>query len=271
MSPSNRYAKKPAKASQRRRRQTHERLERDRRQAQRAAAALPQAIEALGLPDNLVAEIEGRLGSQQKLLGKSIGGLFPGLFGCRTSSELCRGRGGDKNRPARLLHALPKRSWLKRLRRLGLEVREPLWRPGQDKSPAPQSRWQGPWVGDDSVFHKYGEQLRVVGRGWSGQQKRVLAGIAGLLLLGVVGAGRLGGPGDVAMRRPEPVGPGAPCRETLTWARVMRDERLAALRRRGLAWPAPLGGADSGFGDAKRMQHGREAPQGTWLGEGKAS
>ena len=36
-----RYAKKQAKARQRRRRKAHTRLERDRRQAQRAAEALP--------------------------------------------------------------------------------------------------------------------------------------------------------------------------------------------------------------------------------------
>jgi hypothetical protein len=40
MSPSKRYTKKQAKARQRRRLQAHERLERDRRQAQQAAEAL---------------------------------------------------------------------------------------------------------------------------------------------------------------------------------------------------------------------------------------
>ena len=30
--------------------------------------------------------------------------------------------------PSRLLGALPKRSWIKRLRRLGVEVLVPLWR-----------------------------------------------------------------------------------------------------------------------------------------------
>ena len=60
MSPSKRYAKKHAKARQRRRLHAHERLERDRRQAQRVAEALHQAIADLGLPANLVAEIEGR-------------------------------------------------------------------------------------------------------------------------------------------------------------------------------------------------------------------
>jgi hypothetical protein len=87
MSPNKRYARKQAKTRQRRRLQAQERLERDRRQAQRAAAALHQALEDLGLPANLVVEIEGRLGSQQKLLGKIVGTMFPSLFGCRTTSE----------------------------------------------------------------------------------------------------------------------------------------------------------------------------------------
>ena len=73
--------------------------------------------------------------------------------------------------------------------RLGLEVLEPIWRHVRDMSPATQSRWQWTWVWDDSVFHKYGEQLQLVGRWWSGQQKRVLSGIDGLLLLVVVGEG----------------------------------------------------------------------------------
>jgi len=271
MSPLKRYAKKQAKARQRRRLQAHERLERDRRQAQRAAEALHQAIEALGLPENLVTEIEGRLCSQQKLLGKIIGVMFPALFGCRTPSELCRVRGWDKHWPSRLLGALPKRSWLKRLRRLGLEVLEPIWRHVQAMSPATQSRWQWTWVLDDSVFHKYGAQLGLVGRWWSGQQKRVLSGIDGLLLLVVVGDGRLIVPVDFALRRPDPVGPGAPCRDKLCWARLMLDERLAAFERRGLALPPPIVVADSWFSDSKLMEHVGRAYQGTLLVEGKQS
>jgi hypothetical protein len=104
-----------------------------------------------------VPEIEGRLRSQQQLLGKIVGVMFPPLFGCRTSSELCRVWGWDKHWPTRLLGALPKRSWLKRLRRLGLEVWVPLWRHVATKSPATQSRWQWRWVFDASVSKKYGE------------------------------------------------------------------------------------------------------------------
>ena len=271
MSPSKRYAKKQAKARQRRRLQAHERLERDRRQAQRAAEALHHALEDLGLPTHLVLEIDGRLRSQQKLLGKIVGLMFPPLFGCRTPAELCRVRGWDKHWPSRLLGALPKRSWLKRLRRLGLEVIEPFWRHVVSKSPATQSRWQWTWVFDDSVFRKYGEQLGLVGTWWSGQHKRVLMGIDGLLLVVVIGEGRLVVPVDFVIRRPDPRGPGAPCRDKLTWARMMLDERLAALARRGLSLPPPMVVADSWFGDSKLMHHVGHTYQGTLLVEGKQS
>ncbi len=271
MSPSTRYAKKHAKARQRRRLQVHERLERDRRQAQQAAEALHQALEDLGLPANLVVEIEGRLRSQQKLLGKMVGVMFPPLFGCRTPSELCRVRGWDKQWPARLLGALPKRSWLKRLRRLGLDVLEPLWRHVAHKSPATQSRWQWTWVWDDSVFKKYGKHLGLVGSWWSGQHKRVVSGIDGLLLLVVIGDGRLVIPVDFAIRRPDPVGPGAPCRDKLHWARVMLDACVAAFGRRGVALPAPMVVADSWFSDSKLMQYVSTQHQGTLLVEGKQS
>ena len=180
MIPSNRDAKKHAKARKRRYLKAQERLERDRRQAQQATEALEQALHDLGLPENLVAEIEGRLRSQQKLLGKIVGVMCPPLFGCRTNSELCRVRGWDKNLPSRLLGALPKRSWLKRLRRLGVEVLEPLWRHAASKSEATRSRWQWTWSADDSVFKKYGEQLGLVGTWWSGQEHRVLSGIDGV-------------------------------------------------------------------------------------------
>jgi hypothetical protein len=103
MSPRTRDVKQHIKARQRRRRTAQERLARDRRQAQQAAEALQQALDALGLPEDLVAEIEGRVRSQHKLLGKIVGMMCPPLFGCRTNAELCRVRGWDKNLPARLL------------------------------------------------------------------------------------------------------------------------------------------------------------------------
>jgi len=206
MSPRTRDAHKHAKARRRRYRTAHERLKRDRRQAQHAAEALHQALKDLGLPEDLVTEIEGRLRSQHKLLGKIVGVMCPPLFGCRTASELCRVRGWDKNLPSRLYGALPKRSWLKRLRRLGLEVLVPLWRHAASNSEATRSRWQWTWVGDDSVFKKYGDQLGLVGTWWSGQEHRVLSGIDGVLLVVVIGEGKLVVPVDFAIRRPDLTG-----------------------------------------------------------------
>jgi hypothetical protein len=108
MSRPRQYHKRQIKAIQRRRRTTAERLQRDRRQAQQAAEAIHQAMKDLGLPGNLVAEIEGRLRSQQQLLGKICGVMCPPLFGCRTNTELCRVRGWDKNLPSRQCgHAEP--------------------------------------------------------------------------------------------------------------------------------------------------------------------
>src|SRR6266446_3468041 len=170
MSRTRQDVKKQAKAITRRRLGAKERHERQQKRAQR--------------------DIEGRLRAQKKLLGKIFGLMFPTLFGCVNASELTRARGWDKNWPSRILGALPKRSWLKRLRRLGLEVLVPLWRLVETKSPATQSRWQWTWEIDDSVFKKYGQQLNLVGRWWSGQHTRVLAGIDGLLLVVVVGDGK---------------------------------------------------------------------------------
>jgi hypothetical protein len=265
------YQKRRSKARQRRRRTAAERLQRDLAQAQQVAKILEQALDDLGLPENLVAEIEGRLRSQQKLLGKIVGVMCPPLFGCRTNTELCRVRGWDKNLPARLLGALPKRSWIKRLRRLGLEVLLPLWRYAATKSEATRSRWQWTWVGDDSVFKKYGEQLGLVGTWWSGQEHRVLSGIDGVLLVVVIGEGKLVVPVDFAIRRPDPTGPGAPCRDKLHWVQIMLDGRVAAFRRRGVALPPPIIVADSWFGDSKLMRHVATIHEGVLLVEGKST
>ena len=140
---------------------------------------------------------------------------------------------GQKS-PSRLLGALPKRSWLKRLRRLGLEVLVPLWRHAASKSEATRSRWQWTWVGDDSVFKKYGEQLGLVGTWWSGQEHRVLSGIDGVLLVVVIGEGKLVVPVDFAIRRPDPHRP---------WGAVPRQTALA---------PGHAGWTHGGFPPTRR-------------------
>jgi hypothetical protein len=154
---------------------------------------------------------------------------------------------------------------------LGVEVLEPLWRHAASKSEATHSRWQWTWVVDDSVFKKYGDQLGLVGTWWSGQEHRVLSGIDGVLLVVVVGDGKLVVPVDFAIRRPDPTGPGGPCRDKLHWVQVMLDGRVSALRRRGLELAPPTVVADSWFSDSKLMSHVATTHQGTLLVEGKST
>src|SRR5215813_10752403 len=85
MSSTTRHGNKHAKALTRRRLQAKERHKQQQRQAQRDIEALSQALHDVGLPDDLVIEIEGRLRAQKKLLGKIFGLMFPTLFGCRSA------------------------------------------------------------------------------------------------------------------------------------------------------------------------------------------
>jgi hypothetical protein len=78
-------------------------------------------------------------------------------------------------------------------------------------------------------------------------------------------------PVDFAIRRPDPTGPGAPCRDKLHWVQDMLDGRVAAFRRRGVALPPPILVADSWFGDSKLMRHVATTHQGTLLVEGKST
>jgi hypothetical protein len=136
-------------------------------------------------------------------------------------------------------------------------------------SAATHSRWQWTWVGDDSVFKKYRAQLGLVGTWWSGQEHRVLSGLDGMLLVAVIGEGKLVVPVDFAIRRPDPTGPGKPCRDKLRWVQVVLDGRVAAFRRRGVVLPPPILVADSWFSDSKLMRHAATTHQGTLLVEGE--
>ena len=262
--------KRQQHAKQRRLQQEREHLQREQARAQRRLQALEQAFEELGLPESIVAEIQWRLKAQAKLLGKIFGLMFPTFFGCRTTAELARVRVWDKNLPGKILSALPKRKWVQRLQCLGQELLVTLWRHVAGKSPATRSRWQWTWVGDDSVFKKSGQHLGLVGTWWSGQEHRVRRGIDGLLLVVVIGNGKLVIPVDFTIRRPDPVGPGRPCRDKLTWLQVMLERTRVALQRRRLQLPAPLIIADSWFGDSKLMAQVALQPHGTLLVEGKS-
>jgi hypothetical protein len=154
---------------------------------------------------------------------------------------------------------------------LGLEVLIPLWRHAASASTATRSRWQWTWVADDPVFKKYGAQLGLVGTWWSGQEHRVLSGIDGVLLIVVIGEGKLVVPVDFAIRRPDPTGTGTPCRDQLHWVQGMLDGRMAAFLRCGVALPPPMVVAASWLSDSKLMRHVATTHQGTLLVEGKST
>jgi hypothetical protein len=73
----------------------------------------------------------------------------------------------------------------------------------------------------------YPLELGLIGTWWSGQEKRVRPGISD---------GKLVVPVDFAMRRPNPAGPGSPCRDKLIWVQVMLDARHAAWSCRLPGW-----------------------------------
>jgi hypothetical protein len=264
-----RAQQREANAKQRQLRKYRERLQQEQRRAQRYLQALEQALVDLGLPETLVAEIEWRLQAQVKLLGKIFGMMFPTMFGCRTVYELTQVRVWDKNFPSRILGALPQQKWIRQLQRRGQALLIRLWQQVADKSPATQSRWQWTWAADDSVFKKSGQQLGLVGTWYSGQEHRVRLGIDGLLLVVVIGEGKLVVPVDFVVRRPDPMGPGRPCRDKLTWLQVMLDRSWASLQRRCRGLPAPLVVADSWFGDSALLVHLQTHQQGTLVVEGK--
>ena len=257
------------KATQRRLQKSREQFQREQARGQRHLQALEQALNELGLPETLVAEVEWRLKAVGKLLGKIFGLMFPTVFGCRTAYELTRVRRWDKNLPGKILGALPKHKWVRQLQRRAQDLLATLWQHVKAKSPATRSRWQWTWVADDSLFKKAGQQLGLVGTWWSGQEHRVRRGIDGLLLVVVIGEGKLVIPVDFTVRRPDPAGPGRPCRDKLAWLQVMLDRTWAAIQRRCRQLPPPLVVTDSWFGDSKTMAHVAIHQHGSLVVEGK--
>ena len=121
------------------------------------------------------------------------------------------------------------------------------------------------------MFRQYGQDFELVGRWYSGQHKRVVSGMDGVLLVVVIGDGKLIVPVDFAVRRPDPKGPEARCHSNPQWAQIRLDDRLHALSRRGLRLPRPLAVADRWCSDSKLMRHIRDPHPGVFLVQGKSS
>jgi hypothetical protein len=69
--------KRAQQAKQHRLQKAHKRLQREQARAQHHLQALEQAVQELGLPKTVEEEVQGRLQTQQQLLGKIVGLMFP--------------------------------------------------------------------------------------------------------------------------------------------------------------------------------------------------
>jgi len=195
--------------------------------------------------------------------------MCPTVLGCRTHHALTRVRNGDNHLPGPILGALPTPPWLRQWPHRGPDRLASLWRQVEEKRPATRRRGPWTWGGDDRVFKNYGPHVGLVGPWDSGQEHRVRRGIDGLWRRVVIGAGTRLLPVDCRGRRPDPLGPGRPCRDQLTWVQVRRDRTFTALQRLGLARPAPLVVADRWVGDSKRLAHVAHYQCGTGVVEGQ--
>ena len=98
-------------------------------------------------------------------------------------------------------------------------------------------------------------------------------GIDGLLLVAVMGDGKLVVPVDFVVRRPDPVGPGRPGRDQptwlQTWLQVRLERRWASLQRRCRGLPPPWVVADRWLGDSAWLGHVHTHQQGALVVAGK--
>jgi hypothetical protein len=256
-------------AKHRRLQKSRERLQREPARAQRHLQALEHALVDVGVAETVAEAVQWRLQAVRTRLGQICGLMFPTVFGCRTHHDLTRGRAWDKHLPSRILGALPKQTWRRQLPHRGPDLWVTRWHAAVDQSPATRSRWPWTWVGDDRVVKTSGPQLGLVGTWSSGQEHRVRLGIDGLWLVVVIGEGKLVIPVDFTVRRPDPVGPGRPGRDQLTWLPVRLDRTWTAWQRLGLALPAPLVVADRWCGDSQWLAHGASHQRGTAVVEGQ--
>jgi hypothetical protein len=264
-----RAQRRESHAKHRRLQKYRERLQREPARAQRHLQALEHALVDVGVAETVAEEVQWRLKAVRTRLGQIVGLLCPTVFGGRTHHERPRVRAWDKNLPARLVGALPQQQWLRQVPHRGPDRLVTRWRAVVDNSPATRRRWPWTWVGDDRVFTTSGPQLGLVGTWSRGQAHRVRLGLDGLVLVVVSGAGKLVLPVDFTGRRPDPVGPGRPGRDQLTWLQVRLERTWSAWQRLGLALPAPLVVADRWCGDSTWRAHVASHQRGTAVVEGQ--
>ena len=264
MAPLTRAQRREDHATQRRLQQDREQLQREPARAQRSLHALEPALVDWGVPEPLATAVQWRLQAVGQRLGKSFGLLCPTLLGCRTDHALTRVRGWEQHLPSQLWGARPTQQWLRQWPPRGHERLVTWWHQVEGRSPAPRSRWPWTWVRDDRVGKQSGPHLGLGGSWCSGQEHRVRLGIDGLRLSVVIGEGKRVMPVDCTVRRPDPRGPGRPCRAKLTWVQVRLVGPGPPCRGWGACGPPPWSSPSAGVATRSGWRTWRTTSMGPW-------
>jgi hypothetical protein len=170
-------------------------------------------------------------------------------------SDLAVGLDWGKNRFGPVLGTPAPDAWLRLLRRpMRRKLRQILLRyHGPAVSAATRSRYRITLVWDITTLLKAGEMLGFAGLFYSGMLKRTAQSIEVVLLYAMIGEDRLCLPMDFRLRRPDPEGPGHPCKTALDLAFEMLETLVRSLKAHGLHLDGHFLVADAWFTDGKRL------------------
>jgi hypothetical protein len=248
--PQRTYQRRRQRRERKRRLSHKERLGRRRRQAQAYLDALEHSFVEQMAEMKLEERLRNKLRRQGRLLGELFAMMFSTAFGGGSYGRLSSRLGINKNLPGGILTALGKKSWLDKFRQMGRSILAEVLDGVPEKSSSTKSRYQVTLDIDSTVFRKFSEQMRLVGRAYSGQTDSVVLGVDVLLLVAVVGEGKLIVPMDFAIRRPDPDGPGRPCHDKMRWTEILVQSNVEWLLEHQLIEKPPLVAADSWFGSS---------------------
>ena len=170
-------------------------------------------------------------------------------------TDLAIGLDWGKNRFGPILSVPSPDAWLRLLRRpMRRKLRKILMRyHGPNASAATRSRYRLTFVWDTTTLLKVCEILGLSSLFYSGMLKRTAQSIEVVLLYIMVGQDYLCLPMDFRLRKPDPEGPGRPCKTALQLAFEMVDNLHRSLLTYGLNLQGHFLVADAWFNDSDTL------------------
>lgn len=220
-----------------------------------ALNATLDALDSLGIQTD-VEQFAARHWTLPKQPLKALDALIlgPGTP-AHSLSDLAVGLDWGKNRFGPLLGEVDPDAWVRLLRRpMRRKLRKVLMRyhsPGV--SAATKSRYRITFVWDITTLLKVGQMLGLADLFYSGMLKRPSHSIEVVLLYAIVGENFLCLPMDFRIRKPDPKGPGHPCKTGLELAQEMLEDLHRCLRTHGLSLKGHFLVADAWFTDSEKL------------------